>query len=269
MSEWQIEERDTLEIDDDVRTARIRLVGGSVDVVSTDGPVRIEVEVVTGPPVVVRYESGGLRVGYGDLRWGGILSAVKGFTGGRRREARVSIALPDHARVQLGVVSASATVAGFAEPAEVRTVSSTVVLDDLAGVTGETVSGELQLRSVRGAVRLSSVSGDLTVVDGRPASLRADTVSGDITLDLLPEPGAGVRLSSVSGDLLLRAPVAVLGAVRLTSTSGRIDSDNFPIEVHRSPGSSEARRSGEGDVDVEGSTVSGRIVLVDRPAVVS
>jgi hypothetical protein len=267
MSEWRVEDSDTIEIDEQVRSARIRLVGGTVDVVSTDGPARVEVQVVEGPPVVVRYEDGALRVGYDDVRWGGILQFL---TGGKRREARVSIAIPEHARVQLGVVNASATVAGFVEAAEVRTVSSAIVLDDLAGgVKGETVSGELQLRGVRGAVTLSSVSGDLTVVDGRPTSLDADTVSGAVTLDLLPESAGTIRLNSVSGDLLLRAPVAALGVVRLNSTSGRIDSDGFPIEIHNSPGSSKAQTRGDGSVDVHASTVSGRIVLVDQRAVTS
>ena len=267
MTEWRIDDSQTIEIDEEVISVRVRLVAGTVDVVSTDGPARIEVRVVDGPPVVVRFEGGALRVGYDDVRWAGILSFL---TGGRMRETHVSIAVPDHARVQLGVVSANTTVAGFAERAEVRTVSSTVVLDNLSGgVKGETVSGELQLRAVRGDVTLNSVSGDLTVVDGRPTSLRADTVSGAVTLDLEPVPRGHVRLSSISGDLLLRAPVAALGVVDLSSVSGRIDSDNVPVEIHRTPGSSKARTRGDGDVDVTGSTVSGRIVLVDRPAVSS
>ncbi|MHA3701993.1 DUF4097 family beta strand repeat-containing protein [Jatrophihabitans sp. YIM 134969] len=265
MSEWRVEDTETVEIDEDVSGARIRLVAGAVDVVSTDGPARVEVEVLDGPPVVVRFEHGVLRVGYDDVKWGGILAFV---TGSNKREARVSIAVPDHTKVQLGVVSATATVAGFAEAAEVRSVSGTVVVDDLsAGTRGETVSGDLQLRGVRGPVKLFSVSGDLTVVDGRPSRLKAETVSGAITLDLLPEPASEITLSTVSGDLLLRAPVEALGRVRFDSTSGRIDSDNFPVEIHRSPGSSKARATGGGDVDVTGSTVSGRIVLVDRPTV--
>ncbi len=267
MSEWRIEDSETIEIDEQVDAARIRLVGGTVDVVSTDGPARVEVQVVDGPPVVVRYENGTLRVGYDDVRWGGILGSL---IGGKRREARVSIAVPDHARVQLGVVSARATVAGFAGAAEVRTVSGTIVLDELSGgVLGESVSGELQLRGIHGAITLTSVSGDLTVVDGHPTSLRAETVSGAVTLDLAPAPRADVRLDSVSGDLLLRAPVAALGVVRLNSTSGRIDSSDLAIEIHRSPGASRARTRGEGAVDVTGTTVSGRIVIVDRPVVTS
>lgn len=264
MTEWRIEDSQTIEIEEEVTNARIRLVAGTVDVVSTDGPARIEVQVLDGPPVVVRYEGGTLRVGYDDVRWAGILSFL---TGGGRREARVSIAVPAHTRVQLGVVSAGATVAGFAEAAEVRSVSSTIVLDDLGGgVRGETVSGELQLRGVRGPVTLDSVSGDLTVVDGRPSSLRADTVSGAVTLDLAPTPQAKVTLNSVSGDLVLRAPIDALGVVRFDSTSGRIDSDGMPVEIHRSPGRSRAETRGSGTVDVSGSTVSGRIVLVDKPS---
>ena len=53
------------------------------------------------------------------------------------------------------------------------------------------------------------MSGDLTVVRGETDQVKAETVSGDLTLDLDLLAGERIDVSSVSGDLTLRMPETV------------------------------------------------------------
>ena len=68
-----------------------------------------------------------------------------------------------------------------------KSVSGDVTLDGVrSDITAQTVSGDLETRQLLGTLRFTTVSGDLTVVNGASDAVKAETVSGDLTLDLDP-----------------------------------------------------------------------------------
>ena len=74
MSEWSVTEPEKLAFDTPVSDLQVRVVNGTVNVVGTDeGPARLEVTDIEGPPLVVTQDGGTLTVGYEDLPWKGFL----------------------------------------------------------------------------------------------------------------------------------------------------------------------------------------------------
>jgi DUF4097 and DUF4098 domain-containing protein YvlB len=80
----------------------------------------------------------------------------------------------------------------------------------------ESVSAEVKVAEVVGAISAESVSGDV-MVRGAPAELDVDTVSGEIDIEVA---GARATLASVSGDILARG---VGDQVEATTVSGEIE----------------------------------------------
>src|SRR5438270_765960 len=66
------------------------------------------------------------------------------------------------------------------------------------------VTGSVEAQALSGDLKVSTVSGDLTVVEGTGARVKADSVSGNMVLDLDPSAGADVRLNTVSGEIAVR-----------------------------------------------------------------
>jgi len=139
----------------------------------------------------------------------------------------VDIALPSadvSAQVvaSLGVKTASGdldvdTVAGTVK---VRSVSGDVSIDTINGDASFTlVSGDLSVSTANDHVDVTSVSGDVTITDANTGvsvkstsgdvtirrawsgSIRAATVSGDVTVGIPPGRGVSVDARSMSGDL--------------------------------------------------------------------
>lgn len=125
-----------------------------------------------------------------------------------------------------------------------------------ASVDVETVSADIAVRGVAGALGLESVSGRIEV-EGTPSRLEATTVSNRISIAVAPD---GSRLESVSGD------------VEVARVEGRLDASNVSGEIRleggRLDGGDLESVSGAirceldavtGSLDVE--TMSGDIVL--------
>src|SRR4051794_24438149 len=109
MQEWTGEAPQVIDIPGNVRSLAVRLVAGHVDVVTTDGPARVEVTELDDEPVTVRIDDDGrLLIRHERLTWGGILGWLKS----ERRRAVVSVAVPAECDTSIGVVSADAVVAG-------------------------------------------------------------------------------------------------------------------------------------------------------------
>ena len=109
---------------DEVRSLRVQLVAGRVDVVTHDEPgARVEVHSVDGRPLEVSLIDGELRVGYQFTLdgWEGFLEKFRNFRDKDR--ADVSIAVPRDLPTKVGTVSAEGLVAGIQAPASVSTVS--------------------------------------------------------------------------------------------------------------------------------------------------
>ncbi|GAA3772756.1 DUF4097 domain-containing protein [Streptomyces phyllanthi] len=267
MPEWSVTEPRKLTFDDPVTALHVRVVNGTVNVVGTDeGSARLEVSDIEGPPLTVTQEDGTLTVAYDDLPWKGLLKWLD--RKGRRRNVLVSLAVPAGTRVEVGVIGATAVVSGVDGRTEVKGVSGDTTLVGLSGpVRATTVSGNVAAQAVTGALRMSSVSGDLTVIEGSCATVRAESVSGSIVLDLNPAGSpTEVGLTSVSGEIAVRLPHPADAEVEAGTASGTISNAFDDLRVSGPWGAQRITgRLGEGNGRLKATTVSGSIALLRRP----
>jgi hypothetical protein len=267
MSEWSVTEPRKLTFDEPVSELQVRLVNGTVNVVGTDeGSARLEISEIEGPPLVVTQEGGTLTVAYEDLPWKGFLKWLdrKGW----RRSAVVSLAVPASTRVEVGVVGAAAMISGIEGPAVVKGVTGDTTLVGLSGpVRADTVSGSVEAQDVTGDLRFNSVSGDLTVVEGSGSSVRAESVSGSMIVDLDPDGPTDVRLISVSGEIAIRLPDPADAEVEANTASGAVSNAFDDLRVHGQWGAHKITgRLGAGNGKLRATTVSGSIALLRRPS---
>ncbi|MFE3633801.1 DUF4097 domain-containing protein [Streptomyces sp. NPDC059168] len=267
MSEWSIAEPQKLTFDTPVHELHVRIVNGTVNVVGTDeGSARLEVTDIEGPPLIVTHQGGTLTVAYDDLPWKGFLKWLdrKGW----RRSAVVSLAVPADTRVEVGVVGAGAVVSGMSGPSVIKGVTGDTTLVGHSGqVRADTVSGSLEAQAVTGDLRFNSVSGDLTVVEGSGSSVRADSVSGSMIIDLDPDGPTDVGLTSVSGEIAIRLPHQADAEVEANTASGTISNAFDGLRVHGQWGAHKITgRLGAGTGRLRATTVSGSIALLRRPA---
>ncbi|QTE00831.1 DUF4097 family beta strand repeat-containing protein [Streptomyces cyanogenus] len=266
MSEWSVTEPRKLTFDTPVRDLQVRLVNGTVNVVGTDDPTpRLEVSELEGPPLVITHTGTTLTVAYDDLPWKGFLKWLdrKGW----RRSAVVSLAVPTDTRVEVGVVGAAAVVSGIRGPAVIKGVTGDTTLVGVSGpVRADTVSGNLEAQAVTGDLRFHSVSGDLTVVEGSGTSVRADSVSGSMIVDLDPDGPTDIGLTSVSGEIAVRLPHPADAEVEANTASGTISNAFDGLRVHGQWGAHKITgRLGAGTGRLRATTVSGSIALLRRP----
>ncbi|MFF3483414.1 DUF4097 domain-containing protein [Streptomyces sp. NPDC002701] len=267
MSEWSVAEPKKLTFDEPVKTLHVRIANGTVNVVGVDeGSARLEVTSIEGPPLMVTQEDGVLTVAYEDLPWKGFLKWLdrKGWL----RSAEVSLAVPARTRVEVGVVGATAMVSGVEGRAVVRGVSGDTTLVGLSGpVRADTVSGNVEAQALTGDLRLNSVSGDLTVIEGSSPSVRVESVSGSVIVDLDPAGRAGdISLTSISGEIAVRLPHPADAEVEVDSASGTVSSAFEDLRVSGQWGAKKITgRLGAGNGRLRATTVSGSIALLRRP----
>jgi hypothetical protein len=267
MPEWSVTQPRKLTFDAPVTALHVRIVNGTVNVVGTDeGSARLEVTSIEGPPLLVTQEAGTLTVAYDDLPWKGFLKWLdrKGW----RRSADVTLAVPAGTRVEVGVVGAAAVVSGIDGRAEVKGVTGDTTLLGLRGpVRTDTVSGNVEAQALGGDLRFNSVSGDLTVVDGAGSSVKADTVSGSVIIDLDPVGGpTDISLTSVSGEIAIRLPHPADAEVEANTASGTVSNAFEDLRVSGQWGAKRITgRLGAGNGRLKATTVSGSIALLRRP----
>ncbi|WP_406092631.1 DUF4097 family beta strand repeat-containing protein [Streptomyces sp. NBC_01013] len=267
VSTWAITEPRKLTFDEPVTALSVRVVNGTVNVVGTDEPTaRLEVSDIEGPPLIVTQQDGVLTVSYEDLAWQGMLKWFdrKGW----HRRAVVSLAVPAGSTVEVGVVGAGAFVSGVRGRTDVRGVTGDTTLVGLAGPVGaETVSGNVEAQAVTGELRFHSVSGDLTVVEGAGAFVKAESVSGNMVLDLDPTgKPTDVRLATVSGELAIRLPHPADAKVEANTASGSVSNGFEDLRVSGQWGAKKITGTlGSGTGTLRATTVSGSIALLRRP----
>jgi len=269
MEKWLIHPGENRVIDvEGVLSLKIGLVGGQIDVIAHDEPnVRVEVRGVTVKDLRVEFSGGQLEIDHPQLRWDNFLEVFRNFGAGGPR-AEISVAAPRDVALTLGVVSASALVAGLGRDATVNTVSGDVLVD---GHTGElrvnAVSGDVQVRDLEGAFDAHTVSGDVMVA-GRVTKAGVDSVSGATFVDA-EGPIGSVSLNGVSGPATFRFDADHPANYVLRTASGRIVVDGVP---RGSSGPSNVTGStGElsgAFVDVRANTVAGDITILRRDATV-
>ena len=267
VSTWAIAEPRKLTFDEPVSALSVRIVNGTVNVVGTDEPTaRLEVSDIEGPPLLVTLQDGVLTVAYEDLAWQHMLKWLdrKGW----HRRAVVSLAVPAGSAVEVGVVGAGAFVSGIRGRTDVRGVTGDTTLVGLAGPVGtETVSGNVEAQAVTGDLRFHSVSGDLTVVEGAGDSVKAESVSGNMVLDLdATGRPTDVRLATVSGELAIRLPHPADAKVEANTASGSVSNGFEDLRVSGQWGAKKITGTlGSGTGTLRATTVSGSIALLRRP----
>ncbi|MGW3420167.1 DUF4097 family beta strand repeat-containing protein [Streptomyces phaeochromogenes] len=267
MSEWSVTEPGKLTFDEPVSALHVRIANGTVNVVGVDeGSTRLEVSSIEGPPLVVTQENGTLTVAYEDLPWKGFLKWLdrKGW----RRSAVISLAVPARTRVEVGVVSATAVISGVEGRAVVKGISGDTTLVGLSGpVRADTVSGNVEAQALTGDLRLNSVSGDLTVIEGSSPSVRVESVSGSVIVDLDPAGRpSDISLTSISGEIAIRLPHPADAEVQVDSASGTVSSAFEDLRVGGQWGAKKITgRLGAGNGRLKATTVSGSIALLRRP----
>lgn len=272
MSTWSVAEPQKIAFDDPVTALNVRIVHGMVNVVGTDdSAARLHVSDIEGPPLVVTHQDGTLTVGYESLPRNGFFPWLDRRSW--QRSAVVSLAVPAGTRVEVGVVGAGAVVTGIEGRTEVKGVSGDATLVGLSGqVRAETVSGNVETQGMTGDLRFNSVSGDLTVVDGAGTSVRADSLSGSMIVDLTSantSPGGrptDVSVASVSGEIAIRLPHPADTEVEANTTSGRVSNAFEDLRVHGQFGTKRITgRLGAGQGRLKATTVTGSIALLRRP----
>ncbi len=263
---WTVAEPRRITFDAAVEALHVRVVAGAVNVVGVEeGPARLEVSALDGPPLVVTEHRGEVTVAYEDLPWKGLLNWLdrKGW----KRHAVVSLAVPPGTRVEVGVVSAEAVLSGLCGDAVLQGVTGHTTLVGLSGrAEAKTVSGGVDAHALSGDLVFSTVSGDLTVIEGTGSRVRAESVSGAMVLDLDPSAGADVQLNTVSGEIAIRIPEPGDARVNAGTTSGAVSCAFDELRVTDQWG---ARRIsgtlGDGRARLRATTVSGALALLRRP----
>jgi DUF4097 and DUF4098 domain-containing protein YvlB len=130
-------------------------------------------------------------------------------------------------------------------------------------VRPSSVSGNVDVNGANGDISASSVSGDVTLEHLRASSVRANSVSGNVTVRIDQLTGNGdFSFHSVSGDVVLEVPRDFGAELSMSTVSGDIDSD-FPITLGngRMNRRSLNARIGAGGRRLDVSTVSGDLKL--------
>jgi Toastrack DUF4097 len=260
MPQWTVDAPRTLDFDG-VAALRVRLISGSVAVLSTSEQPCLAIEQVSGQPLLVSHEAGILTITYGDLTWDGLLSWLRPA----QHAAELTVMVPRECPTQLGVVSANAVVSGISARTSLKSVSGRMTLDGVTGpVDADTVAGDLEAQGLDGRVGFKSVSGDLTLADGSLERLDAKTLSGRVTADIGLADGGTVRVATVSGDVTIRLPASASTKVHLRSTTGRVQSDFPGLQAARAPGASSLTgQLGAAAGEVSVTTMSGQVTLLE------
>lgn len=207
---------------------------------------------------------------------------VQNPTRGRNVEpTQLVLQVPLLADLEVNTVSADITISGVASRVlEVQSVSGDITANGAPGrgkissVSGdiqlainsprlrvETVSGNLITQGrLNGEIALESVSGDirLNTLGERVRKLSADTVSGDMTVEMALAEDGEIRMESVSGDLRLRLPANLSAQVAGESFSGDLSAPGAKIRKEEfGPGSSFRASYGAGKGNIRMQTFSG------------
>ncbi len=135
------------------------------------------------------------------------------------RDVAFDLTVPFGTRVITHSVSGDVHVHDVRGALDGRTVSGDADVAGAAATTLETVSGALRARDIAGNIRALSVSGDVNLDDVR-GDVDIGTVSGDIAV-----PAARARLvhvESVSGDVAYGGPIDPAGRYEFHSHSGDV-----------------------------------------------
>ena len=243
-----------------VRSLKVGLIGGQVDIVAHDEPgARVEVHSVEGRDLKVALEGDTLVVDHPQLKWETFFDNFRLFSG--KAKADVSILVPRSAAVSVSIVSAEGLISGVHHDVSVNTVNGDVVLDGIVGAVDlHAVSAEVSVRSHQGNLTVQTVSGDVTA-SGTIAKFTCDSVSADVVADLSGTPDR-ITNSSVSGDLTVRLDAGVPAQYSINTLSGRLQLDDSSITGIKGRFTGRYGQLAGSFTEVRASSVSGDVSVV-------
>ncbi|KRB37099.1 DUF4097 family beta strand repeat-containing protein [Microbacterium sp. Root180] len=270
LEKWIIHPGETRVIDiETVRSLKVGLIGGQIDVIAHDEPgARIEVHGVTVKDLRIEVVGDTVEIDHPQLRWDNFLEVFRNFTASGPK-AEISVAVPRAVALNLGVVSASALVAGLQYDAKLNTVSGDLMVDGLTGdLTVNAVSGDVQVRDLVGSLNANSVSGDVTAT-GAIAKATIDTVSGSALIDSAGDLHT-VNVNTVSGGVTVRVDEGHPANYVVRSVSGKVQVDGVMRSGNGTgPTTNFTGSAGElsgSFADVRANSVSGDVTVLRRPA---
>lgn len=194
-------------------------------------------------------------------------------------DTRLRIKVPSGVTIEAEGVSADVRVRGMRGPVSAESVSGDVRIDvesekvKASSVSGDvdvsapatearvnSVSGDIQVRRVRGELRSETVSGSLRIQGRELRALEAETVSGDIEVDIEPARDADISVETLSGEVHVMLPSEPAGEVRVETFSGEIRSPWWNVQED----DKEFRRDGSGKGRLRLHSFSGDIVVQKR-----
>ena len=140
--------------------------------------------------------------------------------GGRNVASHLEIQVPSASLVDVETVSAEITVDGVSGALEVETVSGNLTVEGaLESVDVETVSGQVDVLASTEYLKLEGVSGDLQLV-GASGEVDVELVSGDV--EIRAESLRQLEAKVVSGDLDIYGAPAPGSEIEVSSHSGDV-----------------------------------------------
>lgn len=262
---WLVQAGETKVIDlDVVRSVKIALVGGQIDVIAHDeSTTRVEVHSVSGRALKISMDGDRLEIDHIQLHWDTIVDVVKGL-GRRGDRSEISVLVPRGVSLAFDTVSADGLVAGLHSDARVATIGGDVILDGLHGdIEVNTVHGELSVRSHTGRVAARTVSGDITVA-GSVTRFTVNGVSGNVFIDAEETPDT-IQANTVSGDLSIRINEGLGARYRINTATGTLQLDGSIIKGTLGRGYTATTGSLDSQwVDIAANSVSGDVTVVRR-----
>jgi len=247
-----------------IRTLKVGLIGGRIDVIGHDEPgARVEIHSMSGKDLKVSIDGDTLEIDHAQFRWDSIIESFSRFTG--KASAEVSVHVPRDVALKLGVITASGLIAGLTTDATINTVSGDLVLDGLTGsMTLNSVSGELAVRDHTGRITAQTVGGDVTV-DGEIERFSAHTVGGDVVADLRGAPDE-LRVNTVGGNVTVRLPAGLPVQYKISTAAGRVHLDDTSYGGVRGQFTARHGLLDQHWLDFRANTVGGDITAMHRAA---
>jgi hypothetical protein len=191
-------------------------------------------------------------------------------------ELRLRIACPAGAELDVRTKSADLEARGEYGPADIKTASGDVSVEQAADVDVKTASGDMRFEHVGGRLNAKSASGDLhagsvareadiQLVSGdlyireADASVTANTVSGDHRIEAVGQGRMDLR--AISGDISIGIRLGTRLFVDANTISGSTSSE---VELGETP--TEQGTSEKPLVEVFAKTVSGDVRIERAPA---
>jgi DUF4097 and DUF4098 domain-containing protein YvlB len=208
----------------------IQIPAGNIHVETVDGDESLVT--VTGSERLVEQtrvslDGNRLTIDHKGKKAFGITISIGDFSFGSDRGLQIEARVPHRSRASLTTAAADMKLRGrygslqaksasgdltvtgeIEQDVAVKTVSGDVRVDKIGGALQvQSVSGDVVVASVGGSIETRSVSGDVRFASVREGIVTAQTVSGDVEIGVAPGTNLEVDAGSMSGDLSSEVPL--------------------------------------------------------------